>query len=64
MRRGPAGKRARSVVTSTGTAPMRIAWGEKPGGRQVTPGGQQNVDDLPMLVDCPAEIGRLPATFR
>jgi hypothetical protein len=32
---------------------------EAPGGRQVTPPGQQDVDDLAMLVDRPVQVGPL-----
>jgi hypothetical protein len=36
---------------------------EAPGGRKVTPPGQQDVDDLAMLVDAPCRQAHLPATF-
>ena len=32
---------------------------EAPRGRQVTPHGQQDVDELAMLVDCPLKVGPL-----
>jgi len=46
------------LAGSTGIVPARRAPGEEvPGGRQVTPCRQQNVDDLAVLVDSPVEIG-------
>jgi hypothetical protein len=40
-------------------APAQRPGEEAPGGRQVTPHGQQDVNDLAMLIDRPVEIGPL-----
>ena len=46
-------------MTSTGIVPVCSPGEEAPGGSQVAPHRQQDVDDLAVLVDCPVQVSPL-----
>jgi len=55
-----AGRGAAGRCLGRDRAGAQRAGGEAPGGAPVTPGRQRHIDDLPVLVNRPVEIGPMP----